>query len=68
MPQLHQQCLDLVNVLMTINSNLLQYNNEQLTETLLYGDKNLSHQANSKIISLSTSYIIKSSKFGDSLL
>ena len=57
-----------MNELMKINSNLLQYNDEKLSETLLYGDKNLSHDANSKIINLSIHFIIKSSRFDGALL
>ena len=60
--------LELMNELMEINSNLVQYNEEKLTETLLYGDKNLSHDTNSKIINLSISFIIKSSRFDGPLL
>ena len=60
--------LDLMNELMIINSNLLQYDDEKLTETLLYGDKNLSHDTNSKIINLSISFITKSNRFDGPLL
>ena len=44
--------LELMNELMKIKSNLLHYNEENLTETLLYGDKNLSHETSSKILKL----------------
>ena len=54
---------DLMNELRTIDSNLLQYNDECLIKTLLYGDQNLSHNTNSKIINLSMSFIIKSGRF-----
>ena len=55
--------LDLMNELMIINPNLLHYNDEKLTETLLFGDINCSHDTNSKIINLSINFIIKSSRF-----
>ena len=55
--------LDLMNELMKIESNLLHYNDDILTEILLYGDKNLSHEINAKIINLSISFIIKSGRF-----
>ena len=57
-----------MNELMIIDPNLLQYNDEKLTETLLYGDINLSHEINSKILNLSISFIIKSSRFDGPLL
>ena len=60
--------LDLMNELMIIKPNLLQYDDETLTETLLYGDKSLSHDTNSKIINLSISFIIKTSRFDVPLL
>ena len=60
--------IELMNELMIIDPNLLQYNDIYLTETLLYGDKNLSHEMNSKIIDLSISFIIKSGRFDGPLL
>ena len=60
--------LELMNELMKINSNLLHYNEEKLRETLLYGDKNLWHDTNSKILKLSINYIIKSGRFDGLLL
>ena len=54
---------DLMNELRTIDSNLLQYNDECLTKTLLYGDKNLSRNTNSKILNSSMSFIIKTGRF-----
>ena len=60
--------LDLMNELMIIDSNLLHYNDEKLTETLLYGDKSLSHDTNSKIINSSISFILKSTRFDGPLL
>ena len=59
---------ELMNELRKINSSLLQYNEEKLTKTLLYGDKSLSHVINSKIIKLSISFIIKSGRFDGPLL
>ena len=50
-----------MNILMKINSNLVQYYEEKLTETLLYGGKKLSHDTNSNIINLTINFIIKSS-------
>ena len=60
--------LDLMNELMKINPNLLQITDEKLTETLLYGDINLPHEINSKIINLSISFIIKTNIFDVPLL
>ena len=60
--------IELMNELMIIDPNLLQYNDIYLTETLLYGDKNLSHEMNSKIIDLSISFIKKSGRFDGPLL
>ena len=60
--------IDLMNELMIIDSNLLHYNHEKLTETLLYGDKSLSNDINSKIINSSISFIIKSTRFDGPLL
>ena len=60
--------LDLMNELMKINPNLLQLTDEKLTETLLYGDINLPHEINSKIINLSISFIIKSGRFDGPLI
>ena len=60
--------LDLMNELMIIDQNLLQYSDQKLTEILLYGDKKLSYVTNSKIINLTTSFIIKSSRFDGPLL
>ena len=60
--------IELMNELMIIDTNLLQYNDIYLTETLLYGDKNLSHEMNSKIIDLSISFIKKSGRFDGPLL
>ena len=57
-----------MNELMIIDSNLLHYNDEKLTETLLYGDKSLSNDINSKIINSSISFIIKSTRFDGPLL
>ena len=59
---------DLMNELMKINPNLLQLTDEKLTETLLYGDINLPHEINSKIINLSISFIIKSGRFDGPLI
>ena len=64
----NNQCIDLVNELMNIDSNLLQYNDDRLTETLLYGDNNLSFDINSRIINSSISFIIKSGRFDGPLL
>ena len=60
--------INLMNELMSIDSNLLQHNDEQLTNILLYGDINLSHNANSRIINLSISFITKSNRFDGPLL
>ena len=59
---------DLMNELMKINPNFLQYNHDHLTEILLYGDKNLTHLINTEIINLSISFIIKSGRFDGPLL
>ena len=59
---------DLMNELMKINPNILQYNHDHLTEILLYSDKNLTHLINTEIINLSISFIIKSGRFDRPLL
>ena len=60
--------LNLMNELMKINPDILQFNDNQLTNTLLYGDKNFSHDENSKILNLSIDYILKSERFDGPLM
>ena len=60
--------IDLMNELFIINLNLQHFNDITLTEFLLYGSNQFSYDINSKIISLSVNFIIKSEKLDDTLL
>ena len=59
---------DLMNDLSNIDQNILQYNENLLTEILLFGKNDFSHQKNSLILKLSIDYILKSARFDGPLL
>ena len=60
--------IDLMNELLKINLNLQHFNDTFLTELLLYGSNQFSYDINSKIISLSVNFIIKSERFDGPLV
>ena len=60
--------IDLMNELLKINLNLQHFNDTTLTEFLLYGSNQFSYDINSKIISLSVNFIIKSERFDGPLV
>ena len=59
---------DLMNDLFDVDQNILYYNENLLTEILLFGKDVFSHQTNSQILDLSISYILKSERFDGPLL
>ena len=59
---------DLMNDLSDVDQNILHYNENALTEILLFGKDVFSHQTNSQILDLSINYILKSERFDGPLL
>ena len=59
---------DLMNDLSDVDQNILHYNENALTEILLFGKDVFSHQTNSQILHLSINYILKSERFDGPLL
>ena len=59
---------DLMNDLFDVDQNIQYYNENLLTEILLFGKDVFSHQTNSQILDLSISYILKSERFDGPLL
>lgn len=57
-----------MNDLYNIDQNLPQYNEKLLTEILILGKNDFSHQKNLLIITLSINYILKSARFDGPLI
>ena len=62
------QRLSLMNELFSINPSILQYDENSLSELLLYGNKSFSNEINSKIINASISFIKETSRFDEQLI
>ena len=58
---------NLMNELFSINHSILQYDENTLTELLLYGNKHFSNDINSKIINASINFIKETNRFNEQL-
>ena len=59
--------LDLMNKLFSIDPKILDFDENSLTQLLLFGNNQFTHEINSKIIKSSISYIKTSKRFDDRL-
>ena len=57
-----------LNIIGSINRNILTRNNLQVTETLLYGDSNSDNITNTLILNATIDFLIAATRFDASLL